>query len=143
VSARSECFEHLPAPGKALAELARITKVGGTILIQSPSAYHVRNLNPFHALTTLIGRLVPSVLLRTVVQEGTFVHAFTYHWDFTRQDFARYTRGLPVSIESMTTAVYRFNPQGSRLHRVAAAAARWPVIRGMWWDMTVVLHKHA
>jgi hypothetical protein len=101
----------------------------------------VRNLNPFHALTTLIGRLVPSVLLRTVVHEGTFVHAFTYHWDFTRQDFARYTRGLPVSIESLTTAVYRFNPHGSLPHRLAARVARWPLINGLWWDMTVVLRR--
>lgn len=137
----SECFEHLPDPGAAMAEFVRIAKPGGTIVIQSPSAYRVRNLNPFHALATLVGRLVPAVLLRTVVHENTFLHAFTYHWDFTHRDFARYTRGLPVTIETLTTAVYRFNPQGGVAHRMAAAVARWPLISGLWWDMTVVLRK--
>lgn len=137
----SECFEHLPDPGAAMAEFVRIAKPGGTIVIQSPSAYRVRNLNAFHVLATLVGRLVPAALLRTVVHENTFLRAFTYHWDFTRQDLARYTRGLPVTIETLTTAVYRFNPQGNVAHRIAAAVARWPIINGIWWDMTVVLKK--
>ena len=137
----SECFEHLTDPGVALREFTRILKPGGRIVIQSPSAYHMRNLNPFHIMTTWLGRLVPGVLQRTVVHEATFFHGFTYHWDFTHEDFARYTRGLPLTTESRTTAMYRFNPEGSLAHRLAYRIAQWPIINGLWWDMTVVLRK--
>jgi hypothetical protein len=46
----SECFEHLSEPGIALREFCRILKPTGRIVIQSPSARRLRNLNPLHLL---------------------------------------------------------------------------------------------
>src|SRR5207247_1446062 len=69
----SECFEHLADPGLAMREFVRILRPGGEILIQSPSAYQLRNLNPLHLVTTWIGRLAPRMLQRTVVHEATFL----------------------------------------------------------------------
>jgi ubiquinone/menaquinone biosynthesis C-methylase UbiE len=135
-----ECFEHLPDPGKALQEFARVLKPGGRIIIQTPNAMRLRNTNPFHVLSLVIGYWVPGVLLRKVVHEHTFSSAFTYHWDFTRQDFNRYISGCPrVSLEEIHGATYRFNPDGSLLHRVLAGVFRLPVIHWLGWDLTVVL----
>jgi SAM-dependent methyltransferase len=137
----SECFEHLPDPGAALREFSRISKPGGTIVIQSPSAYRVRNLNPFHILATFLGRWAPAVLLRAVVIDNTFLTAFTYHWDFTYQDFERYVEGLPLRLVKRTTHTYRFNPRGSTLHRLAYRVAQWPIANRIWWDMTIVFRR--
>ncbi len=137
----SESFEHLPDPGEALREFVRIVKPGGKIVIQSPSAYAVRNLNPFHVLNTFLGRIAPAVLQRKVVHENTFVHACTYHWDFTRQDFRNYCRDLALKVLCFAAFTYRFNPEGSRWHRAVYRLAKLPLISNLWRDMTIVLQK--
>ena len=55
----SECFEHLTEPGLALREFCRILKPAGRIVIQSPSARRLRNLNPLHLIATYLGRWFP------------------------------------------------------------------------------------
>lgn len=137
----SECFEHLPNPAAALCEFVRIVKPNGRICIQSPSAYAVRNLNLFHVLNTFLGWVAPSVLQRKMVHANTFIHAYTYHWDFTLADFRQYCRPLPVRMLQFSTATYRFNPRGGWLHRLAYRLAKLPVIQCIWWNMTVVLQK--
>ncbi len=137
----SECFEHLTEPGLALREFCRILKPAGRIVIQSPSARRLRNLNPLHLIATYLGRWLPRILLPTMVHENTFVDAYTYHWDFTRQDIEAFISDLPLTIEAMHGAVYRFNPNGNLLHRLAYRVARWPVVNWLWWDMTIVLRK--
>lgn len=139
----TEVFEHLTSPGHALGEFARVLQPGGRIVIQSPSARRMRNLNPFHLVQVYLGRWFPQILLRAMVHENTFLGAYSYHWDFTHQDFEEYVRGLPLEIESMHTAMYRFNPNGSLLHRFGYHVARLPIINSLWWDMTVVLRKHS
>jgi ubiquinone/menaquinone biosynthesis C-methylase UbiE len=137
----TEAFEHLPEPAAALREFARIVRPGGTIVIQSPNAARLRNLNPIHALCCLVGLAFPSVLVREVVHENTFVRAYTYHWDFTRKDFQEYLEGLPLRIRTMKAATYRFNPKGSRVHRLLYRAVRLPMVH--WWngDLTVVIER--
>lgn len=136
----SECFEHLPEPAVALREFCRILKPGGRIVIQSPNAMRLRNLNPFHLLSLLVGYFIPAVLLRKVVHENTFIEAFTYHWDFTRQDFRKYLRDSPgLTLELIHGAIYRFNPLGSPPHRLLARLFRAPVLHWLGWDLIVVL----
>jgi ubiquinone/menaquinone biosynthesis C-methylase UbiE len=137
----TEVFEHLTDPARALREFCRLLKPGGRIVIQSPSARRLRNLNPFHVATIFLGRWFPSVLQRTVVHENTFIRAFTYHWDFTRQDFRNFVQGLPLKIESVRGAMYRFNPNGNVVHRLAYRIACLPIVNSMWWDLTFVLRK--
>ena len=137
----TEVFEHLTDPAHALQEFCRVVKSGGQIVIQSPSARRLRNLNLFHVAVTFLGRWFPSILQRTMVHENTFIGAFTYHWDFTQQDFQHYVQGLPLKIESWHSATYKFNPNGNSLHRLAYRVARLPVINSVWGDLTVVLRK--
>jgi ubiquinone/menaquinone biosynthesis C-methylase UbiE len=137
----TEAFEHLTDPGIALREFCRILKPGGRIVIQSPSARQLRNLNPLHWLQTALGYWFPSLLQPTMVHANTFLRVYTYHWDFTRQDFQRYTRGLPLAIESMRGATYHFNPNGNLIHRLGYKVSGWPVINALWWDLTVVLRR--
>jgi ubiquinone/menaquinone biosynthesis C-methylase UbiE len=137
----SEAFEHLPDPSESLREFARIAKPGGRIVIQSPNAVRLRNLNPFHVVCCLLGHLFPSLVMRKVVHENTFVRAFTYHWDFTRRDIDTYMRGLPLRVETMHGATYRFNPEGDFLNRLFYRISRMPVIHWFGWDLTIVLLK--
>jgi ubiquinone/menaquinone biosynthesis C-methylase UbiE len=137
----SEVFEHLPRPEIALREFARIVKPGGRIIIQSPSATCLRNFNPFHGVVAVIGRWVPSILQRKVVHAHTFLRAFTYHWDFTVQDFKGYLQGLPLSMQLFQGSTYHFNPAGSFVHRVLYRVAHWPFIHWFGWDLTVVLER--
>lgn len=137
----TEVFEHLTDPGRALREFCRVLKPGGQIVIQSPSARRLRNLNPFHLAVTLLGRWFPALLQRTMVHENTWIGAFTYHWDFTRQDFQFYMRGLPLKIENWYTVTYKFDPNGSSLRRLAYRLAHLPVINSFWGDLTAVLRR--
>jgi SAM-dependent methyltransferase len=138
----SEAFEHLPKPETALAEFNRVLKHQGRIVIQSPNALRLRNFNLFHLLSLVVGYWVPAVLLAKVVHPNTFVDAFTYHWDFTRQDVSRYARACPgLSVESVKGATYRFNPEGSLVHRLCARLFRLPVVHWLGWDLTLLLQK--
>lgn len=137
----SECFEHLPEPGAALAEFARVLRPGGRVVIQSPSALRMRNFNPVHLLSLAVGYWFPGILLPKVVHPNTFAEAFTYHWDFTRQQLRGYTRASGLRIESMRGATYRFNPAGSLPHRIGYRLFRAPLVHWLGWDFTAVLSK--
>jgi SAM-dependent methyltransferase len=138
----SEAFEHLPKPEAALAEFNRVLKPQGRIVIQSPNALRLRNFNPFHFLSLVVGYWCPKVLLAKIIHPNTFVYAFTFHWDFTRQDFARYAGICPgLSVKSIKGATYRFNPEGSLVHRLCARLFRLPIVHWLGWDLTVLLEK--
>jgi ubiquinone/menaquinone biosynthesis C-methylase UbiE len=138
----TEAFEHLARPERALAEFARVLKPGGEVIIQSPSASQLRNLNPLHVLQCVVGLWFPRILLPIVVHENTWVRAYSYHWDFPIQWFHRHARPLGLTIRSAHCATYRFNPRGSLVHRFAYWAFRscWPLTR-FGWDMTIVMER--
>jgi ubiquinone/menaquinone biosynthesis C-methylase UbiE len=138
----AECFEHLPRPDLALQEFSRVLKPGGKIVIQTPSALRLRNFNPIHLVSLLVGYWIPSILLRKVIHEHTFTTTYTYHWDFTRQDFEGFAMGCPgLEVKSIRGTTYRFNPTGSGFHRFMNWMFHLPVVHWLGWDLTVVLRK--
>lgn len=137
----TEAFEHFAEPGRVLEEFGRVVTPGGKIVIQSPSAMQLRNLNPFHVLQCLVGRFIPSMLMPIVVHENTWVTAYTHHWDFTIQHLQKLARPLGLRIGRTVCAMYRFNPKGSALHRIGhALSARFP-LKHLGWDRTVVIER--
>ena len=143
VIACTEMFEHMATPEVTLREFARLLKPGGWIIIQSPNAAQLRNFNPFHVLQCVLGLWLPWILLPIVVHEQTFVRVYTYHWDFPVQWFRRRAKRFGLTVREFHCATYRFNPNGSLVHRLAYRAFRsvWPLTR-FGWDMTVVLEKN-
>jgi ubiquinone/menaquinone biosynthesis C-methylase UbiE len=140
----TEAFEHLPRPDRALKEFARVLRPGGRIVIQSPAATRLRNLNPLHVVQCVIGMRVPAVLQPMVVHEHTWTRTYTYHWDFTHQQLQSYCAGTGLRVVSMMCVTYRFNPNGSALHRMAyMLSRRLPILNRLGWDMTVVFEKAA
>lgn len=139
----TEVFEHLPHPEIAVREFSRILRPGGKVVIQSPNATRLRNLNPLHAACCIVGIIFPPVLMRKVVHENTFIRSYTFHWDFTRQDMSSYLKNTDLYLRSFTAATYHFNPDGSLIHRIACRVARLPLVSWAWSDMTVVLQKVA
>jgi len=88
----TETLEHLPDPEEAVHEFLRVLKPGGCLMIQSPNAHRVRNLNLFHILTLFGSLFSDTVLQKKVVHENTWYNATTYHWDFSLQDYQRMIR---------------------------------------------------
>jgi ubiquinone/menaquinone biosynthesis C-methylase UbiE/uncharacterized protein YbaR (Trm112 family) len=85
----TETLEHLPDPDEAIHEFLRVLKPGGCLMIQSPNAHRVRNLNLFHILTLFGSLISDTVLQKKIVHENTWHNAATYHWDFSIQDYQR------------------------------------------------------
>jgi ubiquinone/menaquinone biosynthesis C-methylase UbiE len=138
----TEVLRHVPRPEAALREFARVLAPGGRIVIQSPAATRLRNLNPLHVAQCVIGIWLPVVLLPKVVHEHTWTRAYTYDRDFTRQQLEGYCVGADLNLISLACVTYRFNPDGNALHRWAyAASRRLPIVNQLGWDMTAVFEK--
>src|SRR5438128_6880812 len=138
----TSAFEEFTHPDEALREFARVTRSGGRIVIQSPAATRLRNLNPLHVLQCVVGIWVPRILLPTVVHEHTFVRAYTYNRDFTTQQMRQWARPLGLRMTHLLCTTSRFNPRGSWWHRLGnRLSRRVPILNRIGWDMTMVLEK--
>ncbi|MFH1754587.1 MAG: methyltransferase domain-containing protein [Candidatus Latescibacterota bacterium] len=85
----TETLEHLPDPDEAICEFLRVLKPGGCLMIQSPNAHRLRNLNLFHILSLFASLISDIGLQKKVIHENTWHNATTYHWDFSIQDYQR------------------------------------------------------
>jgi SAM-dependent methyltransferase len=138
----TEAFEHFAEPGYVLREFARCLGPNGRVVIQSPSALRLRNVNPLHIAQCLAGVWFPWVLLPLVVHEHTFTRTYTYHWDFTLHQFRQYAKDSGLVLGKVLCATYHFNPDGGALDRVAYFVTRHvPPFNLLGWDMTIVLDK--
>ena len=104
----TETLEHLTDPSAAVNDFIRVLKPGGCLMIQSPNAHRIRNLNPFHLVTLLASLVSDQVLQKKVVHENTWHNAVTYHWDFSLQDYKRMIRDGNMRILELRSSGFFF-----------------------------------
>jgi ubiquinone/menaquinone biosynthesis C-methylase UbiE len=106
----TETLEHLTDPQRAVDEFLRVLRPGGIMVVQSPNAHRLRNLNLFELLTLPVGLVTDRVLQKKVVHENTWHNASSYHWDFSVQDYRRMVAGRKARIVDLHSREF-FCPQ--------------------------------
>jgi SAM-dependent methyltransferase len=142
----TETLEHIPDPAAAVGEFFRVLKPGGWLIIQSPNAHRVRNLNPFHILTLFFSLATETVLQKKTVHENTWHNGITYHWDFSVQDYRRMVKaggGNVLELRSAQFFVPRFLLRGGQDAFAAKERflSRIPLLRYFGGDLVVVAAK--
>ena len=142
----TETLEHLADPAAAVAEFVRVLRPGGRLMIQSPNAHRIRNLNLFHLATLLASVLTDRVLQKKTVHANTWHTASTYHWDFSAQDCRRILRaagGRTVRLSSSTffcpAFLLRGDPGSYRLKERIWSSL--PLLRMLGDDIVVVAER--
>lgn len=142
----TETLEHLADPQRAVDEFLRVLRPGGTMIIQSPNAHRLRNLNLFELLTLPVGLLTDRVLQKQVVHANTWHNASSYHWDFSVQDYRRLIVGKRARIVDLHSREF-FCPQvllgGSiRCFRIKERLYRsLPILKYSGGDLAMVVWK--
>ncbi|MDD3643255.1 MAG: class I SAM-dependent methyltransferase [Candidatus Krumholzibacteria bacterium] len=142
----TETLEHLAEPAAAVAEFARVLAPGGRLMIQSPNAHRIRNLNPLHLIVLAASLLTDRVLQKKTVHANTWHTAATYHWDFSAQDCRRMIRGSGMRIAGLSGSAFfcpafllRGDPGRYRLKERIWSAL--PLLRMLGDDIVVVAEK--
>jgi ubiquinone/menaquinone biosynthesis C-methylase UbiE len=144
----TETLEHLPDPDAAVHEFLRVLKPGGCLMIQSPNAHRVRNLNIFHILTLFASLFSDGVLQKKLVHENTWYNATTYHWDFSMQDYQRMIQNRGARILELRGCGFFF-PESllSRRRDLFRMKERFfrsiPFIRYLGNDLVLVAEKQS
>ena len=142
----TETLEHIPKPAAAVGEFFRVLKPGGWLMIQSPNAHRLRNLNPFHVLTLIASLATDSVLQKKRVHENTWHNAITYHWDFSVQDYRRMIEAGGGGVLELRSAQFffpRFLLRGKPELFLGKERilSRIPLVRYLGADLVVVAVK--
>lgn len=142
----SETLEHMSDPGEAVAEFVRVLKPRGRLMVQSPNAHRLRNLNLFHVIELTVSLAFEQVLQKKEVHPNTWHNALTYHWDFSRRDCLQLAEGKPVRFIHFGTRSFFFPRLLLRggvesWRRKEKLMARLPLVRWFGADIVLVLEK--
>jgi ubiquinone/menaquinone biosynthesis C-methylase UbiE len=144
----TETLEHLADPQQAMLEFGRVLRPGGRLIIQSPNAHRIRNLNPFHIATNALSLLNDRVLQKKVVHENTWLNAATYHWDFSVQDYRRMAGKAGLKVTELRSGQFffpRFLLSGGpdAFRRKEKFVASIPLFRMLGGDLVLVAQAWA
>ncbi len=142
----TETLEHMTDPSAAMAEFARVLKPGGRMMIQSPNAHRLRNLNIFHILTLVLSLLNDKMLQRKIVHENTWLNACTYHWDFSLQHYKRMLRGTGCRVVETRSSSFFFplfllRGRVELYRRKERILSSIPVVKYFGGDLVLVAEK--
>jgi 2-polyprenyl-3-methyl-5-hydroxy-6-metoxy-1,4-benzoquinol methylase len=130
----TEVIEHVPEPGRAIAEAARVLRPGGVLVVSTPSRFSPMNLA--YGLKRRVRRYGFNEHLHELTP-GSFRRLVATHLDVERLEYANFV--LPYPADELYLRVG--SPALAALKLTEKALARAPGLRRLGWTMVIRAHK--